>query len=148
VRVRLVDTGPLVAALNRRDRHHGWARELLGAIRPPLLSCEAVLSEAAYLLRDVAGGPGALLELLTRGLVQCPFRLQDEAPAVRQLLARYSSARMDLADACLVRMTELHADCELLTIDGEFRDVYRRRGRQVIPTVMPSRKDGRSRRAN
>ena len=138
MKVRLVDTGPLVAALNGRDKHHPWARELLGSIRPPLLTCEAVLSEAAYLLRGLAGAPASLLELLTRGLIQSPFRLQDEAPAVRQLLTRYSSARMDLADACLVRMTELHPDCELITIDREFRDVYRRRGRQVIPTVMPA----------
>lgn len=140
MRVRLVDTGPLVAALNRRDRHHGWAKDVLGAIRPPLLTCDAVLSEAAYLLGRVAGGRPALMELVVRGLVQSPFRLQEEAPAVRQLLLRYASTRMDLADACLVRMSELHSDCELLTIDREFRDVYRRRGRQVIPTVMPTRR--------
>jgi uncharacterized protein len=138
VRVNLVDTGPLVAALNRRDRHHGWAKQVLGSVGPPLVTCEAVLSEATYLLRDIAGGPPALLELLSRGLVLAGFRLQDEAAAVRQLLVRYGSARMDLADACLVRMSELHADCRLLTIDSEFRDVFRRRGRQVIPTVMPS----------
>lgn len=138
MKARLIDTGPLVAALNRRDKHHPWARGILGSIRPPLLTCEAVLSEAAYLLRGRAGAPAALLELLTRGLIQSPFRLQDEAQAVRQLLTRYGSTRMDLADACLVRMTELHADCELITIDREFRDVYRRRGRQVIPTVMPT----------
>jgi predicted nucleic acid-binding protein len=134
-----VDTGPLVAALSRRDKHHGWARQILGSIRPPLLTCEAVLSEAAYLLRGVAGGPPALLELLERGLVRSPFRLDDEVTAVRRLLVRYGSARMDLADACLVRMSELYVDCELLTLDREFRDVYRRRGRDVIPTVMPAR---------
>jgi predicted nucleic acid-binding protein len=138
MKVRLVDTGPLVAALNRRDRHHPWANGVLDRIPPPLLTCEAVLSEAAYLLRGVAGGPSALMELVTRGLVQPSFRLQDEAAAIRQLMNRYSSARMDLADACLVRMTEMHGECELLTIDGEFRDVYRRSGRQVIPTVMPA----------
>jgi hypothetical protein len=44
---------------------------------------------------------------------------------------------MDLADACLVRLTELHGDCVLLTIDSEFRDVYRRHGRRAIPTLMP-----------
>jgi uncharacterized protein len=137
VKVRLIDTGPLVAALNRRDRFHGWARRILGDVRPPLLTCEAVLSEAAYLLRGVSGGPVALLELVTRGLVSSSFRLEDEASAVRQLLVKYASARIDLADACLVRMSEAHVDCELLTLDREFRDVYRRRGRQVIPTVMP-----------
>jgi predicted nucleic acid-binding protein len=137
LKVRLVDTGPLVAALNRRDGHHRWASGVLDRVPPPLLTCEAVLSEAAYLLRGLAGGPNALMELVTRGLVQPSFRLEDEAAAVRQLMNRYSSARMDLADACLVRMSEMHAECELLTIDGEFRNVYRRRGRQMIPTVMP-----------
>jgi predicted nucleic acid-binding protein len=136
--VHLIDTGPLVAVLNRRDRHHSWAKELLASRRPPVLTCEAVISEAAYLLRGIAGGPGALMELFTRGLIQTPFRLEDEAPAVQRLLARYASARMDLADACLVRMTEIYADCELLTVDQEFRDIYRRRGRQAIPTVLPT----------
>lgn len=140
MKVRLVDTGPLVAALNRRDRHHRWATSALDTFPPPLLTCEAVLSEAAFLLREIAGGPNALMELVARGLVRPSFRLQDEAAAVRQLMNRYASVRMDLADACLVRMTELHGDCELLTIDGEFRDVYRRRGRQVIPTAMPARR--------
>jgi len=135
----LVDTGPLVAALNRKDVSHGWAKERLASISPPLLTCDAVLSKAAYLLRDATGGPLALLELLTRGLVRSPFHLEDEAKVVAQLLARYSSVRMDLADACLVRMTEIYGDCELLTLDHEFRDVYRRHGRQVIPTVMPGR---------
>ena len=110
MKVRLVDTGPLVAALNRKDKHHAWAREVLQTIRPPLLTCEAVLSEAAYLLRGMGGAPAALLELLARGALRSPFRLEDEAPAVRQLLTRYASARMDLADACLVRLSEIHGD--------------------------------------
>jgi predicted nucleic acid-binding protein len=138
MRAELIDTGPLVAALNKRDRYHSWAAQLLAAVKPPLLTCGAVLSEAAYLLRGISGGPGALMELLKRGLVQTPFRLQDEAPAVQRLLERYASARMDLADACLVRMTEIYADCELLTVDQEFRDIYRRRGRQAIPAVLPT----------
>lgn len=138
MRAELIDTGPLVAALNKKDKYHSWATELLASIRPPLLTCEAVVSEAVYLLRGVAGGPGALMELLTRGLLQTPFRLQDEAPAVQGLLGRYASARMDLADACLVRMTEIYADCELLTVDQEFRDIYRRRGRQAIPALLPT----------
>jgi predicted nucleic acid-binding protein len=138
VKARLIDTGPLVATLNRRDRHHAWAVGVLAAMPPPLLTCEAVLTESVYLLQRSEGGSAALMEFVTRGLIQVKFSLQDEAAAIRQLLKRYASARMDLADACLVRMTELHADCELLTIDREFRDVYRRRGRQAIPTLMPS----------
>jgi predicted nucleic acid-binding protein len=134
----LVDTGPIVAFLNRRDRHHGWAVETFATVRPPLLTCEAVLSEAAYLLRRLDGGPEKTIELLVRGVVATPFRLEAEAPVVKRLLARYGDVPMDLADACLVRLTELHGDCVLLTIDSEFRNVYRRHGRQAIPTLMPA----------
>lgn len=133
----LIDTGPIVAFLNRRDRHHGWAVETLSTIRAPLLTCEAVLSEAVYLLRRLAGGPERAIELVTRGVVTPSFRLEAEAPSVKKLLARYGEVPMDLADACLVRMTEVHGDCMLLTIDSEFRDVYRRHGRQAIQTLMP-----------
>ena len=137
MRTTLVDTGPIVALLNRRDRHHGWAVETLATIRPPLLTCEAVLSEAAYLLRRLSGGPEKAVELLGRGILAVPFRLEAEASPVKKLLARYGDVPMDLADACLVRLTELHGDCVLLTLDSEFRHVYRRHGRQAIPTLMP-----------
>ena len=134
MRVAIVDTGPLIAFLNRRDRQHAWAAEQFGSRAPPLLTCEAVLSEAAYLVRGLAGGPQAVLELVARGVVKPTFRLQDEISAVKAILKRYAR---DLADACLVRMSELHSDCVVLTIDSEFRDVYRRHGRQVIPTLLP-----------
>lgn len=130
----IVDTGPLVAFLNRRDRHHSWAVEQFGSLPPPLLTCEAVLSEAAYLVRELPGGPEAVLELVARGVVAPTFRLLDEIAAVRTLVRRYGR---DLADACLVRMSEIHADCVVLTIDSEFRDVYRRHGRRSIPTRIP-----------
>jgi predicted nucleic acid-binding protein len=130
----IVDTGPLVAFLNRRDRHHAWAADQFGSLRPPLLTCEAVLSEAAYLVRDLPGGPEAVLELVARGVVAPTFRLHDEITAVMSVIKRYGR---DLADACLVRMSELHSDCVVLTIDTEFRDVYRRHGRRAIPTRLP-----------
>ena len=77
------------------------------------------------------------MTLLTEGLLRVDFRLNDEAQAVQSLLTRYDSVPMDLADACLVRMSELHSDSVLLTIDTDFRDVYRRNGRRVIPSVLP-----------
>jgi predicted nucleic acid-binding protein len=134
LRAAIVDTGPLVAFLNRRDRHHAWAAAQFGSLAPPLLTCEAVLSEATYLVRGLAGGPQAVLELVARGVVKPTFRLQDEIAMVKAIVKRYAR---DLADACLVRMSELHSDCVVLTIDTEFRDVYRRHGRQVIPTLLP-----------
>jgi len=144
VRVVLVDTGPIVAFLNGRDRHHGWAVDALRQLQPPMLTCEAVLSEAAFLLRATPGGGDSVMDLVRRGVIRVAFDLTAEVTAVSALMRRYRSLPMDLADACLVRMSELHADCTLLTVDSEFRDVYRRNGRQVIPTLLPP--GGRRRR--
>jgi uncharacterized protein len=134
LRAVILDTGPLVAFLNRRDRYHAWAVDQFASLKPPLLTCEAVLSEAAYLVRDLPGGPAAVLELVARGVVTPTFRLKDEVSPLKSLVKRYGR---DLADACLVRMSELHSDCFVLTIDSEFRDVYRRHGRRMIPTRLP-----------
>jgi uncharacterized protein len=137
--VTLVDTGPIVAFLSRRDRYHRWAADTLARLAPPLVTCESVLSEAAYLVRRLPGGGERVIELVTRGVLRVELDLQHEASAVRRLLGRYSSLSMDLADACLVRLSELHPDSVVLTVDSEFRDVYRRNGRQVIPTLLPPR---------
>jgi predicted nucleic acid-binding protein len=136
VRRIVVDTGPLVALLNARDEHHDWTRATLDEIEPPLLTCEAVLAEATYLVRKLSGGPQAILELIDRGVVQVPFRVDAEVPAVRALLTKYASVPMSLADACLVRMVELNPDAVVLTLDSDFR-MYRRSGRLVVPVLMP-----------
>jgi predicted nucleic acid-binding protein len=132
----LLDTGPLVAFLSRRDRYHDWARQELAAVSPPLLTCESVVSEACFLLQGQPGGRAAVLELLRRGLVAIAFNLEREAVAVQRLLTRYQDVPMDLADACLVRLAELSAGGVLLTLDSDFC-VYRMLGRQVIPVRMP-----------
>ena len=132
----LLDTGPLVAFLNRRDRYHIWAKAQLAVIRPPLLTCEAVLSETCFLLRKLDGGTDAVFRLLEREMITVRFRLDEEVQAVRKLMARYGRIPMSLADACLVRMTEQHSGSALLTLDPDFR-IYRRHGRQVIPALTP-----------
>jgi len=131
-----VDTGPLVALLNARERNHRWAREMFEAATPPLATCEAVITEACYLLREMKGGPQAVFGLLERGVLGIPFRLAENQDAVQALMARYANVPMSLADACLVRMTELDPKATVLTLDGDFR-VYRRHARQVIPVLMP-----------
>jgi predicted nucleic acid-binding protein len=135
-RPTLLDTGPLVAFLNRRDRYHPWATAHMARLRPPLLTCEAVLSEACFLLRTWHSGSATVLELLERGLVQVPFCLREEVGRIKRLLTRYANVPMSLADACLVRMTEQYTDSVVLTCDSDFR-LYRKHGRQVIPTLMP-----------
>ncbi len=100
----ILDAGPLVAALDRRESPHEWANWQMARLQPPLLTCEAVLSEACFLLRRVRGGSEAVMDLVTRGVVSIAFRLDAEIIPVAKLLARYANVPMSLADACLVRM--------------------------------------------
>lgn len=135
----LIDTGPLVAYLNRRDIWHGWVKKQLSEIAPPLLTCESVLSEACFSLRNIQEGPATLLELLERGLMTLSFRLENEISAVRKLMKRYRDVPISLAEACLVRMAERYGRSEILTLDSAFR-IYRKHGRQIIPTIIPDKK--------
>ncbi|MEW6755543.1 MAG: PIN domain-containing protein [Candidatus Latescibacterota bacterium] len=128
----LLDTGPLVAFLNGRDSLHEWALTQWGQIAMPMLSCESVLSEACHVL----GSADAVMRLVERGVIALPFHLADHTTQVSRLLRQYASVPMSLADACLVRMSELQADGPVFTLDSDFR-IYRRNGRRTIPTLMP-----------
>jgi predicted nucleic acid-binding protein len=132
----LLDTGPLVAFLDRRDRYHTWAKAQWAEIEPPLLTCEAVVTEACFLVRDLPGGSTTVVDMLTRGVVRIEYDLQVDAASIGKLLSRYANLPMSLADACLVRMAEQFAGSRVLTIDRGFR-VFRMHGRRVIPTAMP-----------
>lgn len=135
--VTLLDTGPLVAAINRRDAYHAWALGQLARLAPPLVTCDAVLAEACYLLRDVPGGSRAVLGFVERGVVTSDFSVAGHAASLRALMAKYSNVPMSLADACLVRMSELHDSVTIMSIDRDFL-IYRRHARQCIPLLMPS----------
>ena len=132
----ILDTGPLVALLNRRDRYHEWARDRFAEIEPPLTSCEAVIVEACHLLRGQPGGERIVLDVLRRGVVEIDFILGEEIVPVQELRTRYANVPMDLADACLVRMAELASGSVVLTLDSDFA-IYRMHGRRVIPTISP-----------
>ncbi len=132
----ILDTGPLVAFINGRDKYHKWATLQWTRIEPPLLTCEAVLSETCFLLSGLGGGQMAVLELLKRSILHIPFTITEHANQIAGLLQRYSNVPMSLADACLVRMTEVYAESLVLTLDSDF-DIYRKNKRQVIPTLSP-----------
>jgi predicted nucleic acid-binding protein len=134
----LVDTSALVALWSPSERHHAWARTHWDRLMPPLLTCEAVLTEAAYLLSAYPRRLEAMRKAWRRGLLKLDFSAQDQRDPLRRLIDRYSDAPMSLADACLVRMSELHADCLVWTLDSHF-EAYRRHGRQTIPVLMPAR---------
>ena len=132
----LLDTGPLVALFNRRDKFHEWVTTQWANIEPPLLTCEAVISEACFLLRNVYGGQEAVINLVKNGVIDIPFKLDEEAVIIGELIKTYQSVPMSLADACLVRMSEQYIDSFLLTFDSDFV-VYRRHKNQIIPVIMP-----------
>lgn len=131
-----LDTGPLVALLNKRDAFHAWSRDTLDSLTPPLWTCEAVLSEACFLLRSSPAGADAVLALVAQEILQVDFRAAEHAPAIQKLMNKYRGLPMSFADACLVRMSELDADLSIVTLDSDF-GVYRKPGRQLIPVVSP-----------
>ena len=136
--VWLLDIGPLVAFFDRSDADHAWAKAQWAHAPAPLLTCEAVLAEAAYLLHEHAGLPSEkLLALFERKVITVPFRLEEHAGTVARLLEKYRDQGMQLADACLVRMSELQRDCRVFTLDKREFQIYRRFDRQVIPLVAP-----------
>ena len=132
----LLDTGPLVSFLASGLSHHKWAVEQWKSLRPPLLTCEPVLTEAAFLLKREGRDSDALFVLLEREVIRIALAVQEEQADLRALMRRYRNRPMSLADACLVRLSEIHASAEVLTLDSDFR-IYRRHGNKVIPVRMP-----------
>jgi predicted nucleic acid-binding protein len=129
----IADTGFLLAFANRRDRHHDWAVSLASQVTEPLLTCEAVLAEAAFHLQDVS----LVLAMIREGLVELAFDCDDHLPQLAALAERYRDRRPDLADLCLVRMSELHPEHSVITVDRDDFRIYRRNKREVIPLISP-----------
>jgi predicted nucleic acid-binding protein len=129
----IADTGFLVAFANRNDRHHEWAVQVAERLTEPLLTCEAVLAETAFHLQDT----GLALAMIRDGLVALAFDCRDHLPQLMALADRYADRRPDLADLCVIRLSELHPRHSVLTVDlPDFR-VYRRNKREAIPLLCP-----------
>ena len=131
----LLDTGVIVALLDRSERQHERCRSVLAGLSGPLLTCEPVIAEACYLLRGVAGAPEMVLENVEKNVFQIPFRLDESSAAVGGLMKRYARVPMDLADACLVALADTMGTGRILSLDSDFR-VYRwRRTRpfEILP---------------
>ncbi|CAN5233382.1 PIN domain-containing protein [soil metagenome] len=132
----VVDTGPIVAVLFADDQHHSWARETWSLLESPSWTCEPVLSEAQFIIRRLGGDPRAVLKMVQKGVLRIAFTVEGEVERLLELQRSYADVPMSLADACLVRMTELHDNVRVITTDSDFR-LYRRNRRQVIPLLTP-----------
>ena len=132
----ILDTGPLVAFLNRRDAYHEWAVYQLSNITYPVYTCEAVISEACFLLRKFKNGAESVLELIERGLLRIAFNLEEEIDIIQKLVSQYENISISYADACLIRMSEQNKNSNVLTLDSDFK-IYKKNRRNVIPVIMP-----------
>jgi len=131
----IVDTGFLVALTESRDAHHGWATEVAAQIDWPALTCESVLSETAFHV----GSSEATLKMARDGMLQVAFDLPGQLDSLYDLAVCYADRHPDLADLCLIRMSELYPRHMVITTDNDFR-VYRRNKREVIPLICPPKK--------
>jgi len=132
----ILDTGPLVAFLNRRDRFHNWALEHWDQIQPSMLTCEAVISEACFLLAGTDTGIDSVMQMIQRKIIAISFHLDEHIQPIKDLLSKYHSVPISLADACLIKMSELHPESRIFTLDSDF-NLYRKHRRRIIPTIMP-----------
>jgi uncharacterized protein len=131
----IADTGFLVAFANRSDDHHDWAVGIAEGITEPLLTCEAVLAEAAFHLGSVA----VVTAMVEEGLVALAFDLKQNLTQIAALARTYAARKPDLADLCLVRMSELYPRHSVVTVDVEDFRIYRKNKREVIPLIHPPR---------
>jgi predicted nucleic acid-binding protein len=136
MKVWLGDTGPLVALLAVNEHNHAWAVAQSREAPPTVLTCDAVITEALYLLKRAGHEEDALFGLMEAGFLRSDFDLHAEYGAVRGLMRRYRETPMSFADACLVRMAELHDGACVWTLDRDF-SVYRKHRRQTLSLVTP-----------
>lgn len=132
----IIDSGPLVAFLNKADSYNKWAITQFSQLKPPFYTCESVISEVCFLLRKTKNGVMNTLQLLERDLIQIPFKLESDISSIGSLMKKYNNVPMSLADACLVRMSEQISDSIICTLDSDFR-IYRKEKRKIIPVIIP-----------
>ena len=137
-RAAIVDTGPLVAFLDRSERHHDWTVEQIRRLDAPLLTCEPVLAEAMFLLSGLTRAQEALFDMLAKGALRIAFHVGEHLGPIRALHRKYRDRPISLADACVVRMAELFDRHCVFTLDSDF-SVYRKNGRDVLDLISPLR---------
>ena len=137
MRDAIVDTGPLVAFLDRAEPFHGWSKDRIRQLDPPLLVCEPVLAEAMYLLTHLPAAQQMLFQYLENGALKIAFRIEEHLAPLRALHRKYRDQPMSLADACIVKMAELHERHAVLTLDSDFL-FYRKHGKAALTLIHPT----------
>lgn len=131
----VIDTGPIVAFLCPRDRHHSWAQCAFGLLAPGSVVCEAALTEVCHLVAKEGIAQARVIDFVARLRLNC-VSLANDLQVIRGLLHRYSDAPMDFADACVVRLAELNPALPVCTIDRQF-SFFRKNGDEPISLIAP-----------
>jgi predicted nucleic acid-binding protein len=129
----LVDTGPLVALLDRNDRWHGRVRKFLSRYRGTLITTWPVLTEAASLCS--AEEQLALLQMVESGAIEIPPQTGADAARVRWYLGKYRDRSPDLADLSLLALADATGVDSVLTIDSDFQ-IYRLKNARPLVDVL------------
>ena len=134
----LVDTGPLVALLDRSDPYHVVCQETLSSLNDSLVTVWPVVTETMYLLRSYGRAQDALWEIIETEAVEILALEKDDVARIKELMRKYRDLPMDLADAALVRVAERERLRRIFTLDRRDFQIYRpsRIGRFAI---LPSR---------
>lgn len=132
----IIDTGAFLALFSPKDEFHEWAKQVFSKLRPPFYTSEPVITETCYLLPN-SQATALFLGKIRSGIIQVNFDLSENISALQTLMERYEDQGIELADATLIRMSELMDDCHVYTTDGKDFGIYRRFGRMVIPHTAP-----------
>ena len=134
----LADSGVITAFLNEQDQWHKPVKDIFLRLPKPFITCEAVITEVCYLLRSTFIGEKAVLDFIANDVLRIDFSLSAEVERVISLMKKYEDIPMSLADACLVRMSELHTDSAVFTLDSDFQ-IYRRDRNRPISYIDPGK---------
>lgn len=132
----IADTGVIAGFLDSSDQWHEWSVTGWQTLPAPFLTCEAAITESCFLMRHLADGEQDVLSLVEAGILQIDFSVSAEVSAIKSLMKKYENVPMSLADACLVRMSEIYNGARVFTIDSDFW-IYRKNGKEQIPLVIP-----------
>lgn len=133
----LIDTGPIVALINRQEDSHQWAKQEASKLATPFFTCEAVITEACFLLQNITGGTKAVMGLVKSQNLIISFNLNEDVDDINYLMEKYQSVPMSFADACLVRMSELIKGSSIFTLDSDFQ-IYKKHKKDIINLIIPN----------
>lgn len=134
----LVDTGAVVALVNRADRHHAAAVDWFRGFRGELLTTDAVVTETAYVLATWPTHQQAALLWFERARAAGLLRVAavEDYAELAAILARYASLPCDYADASLIALAERSGVTAIATVDQRDFSVYRPKGRRRFRLVL------------